>query len=153
MSIPFTNTGTIKVRGGELELDGRWPNGLTARGSFSLQRAVDDRTDTELPNSPRTLAKLALGVPLPLPGLVLGLEELYTGSRRTLEGGSLDPFWLTNLTLWSTGLLPRLELSFSVYNLFDQHFSVPGAGEHLLGGISSIEQDGRIWRGKLTCRF
>jgi iron complex outermembrane receptor protein len=153
VNIPFANADRFESRGVEFSLKGVWPGGFRATGSYSLQTAFDEKTDTVLPNTPQQLAKLGLIVPLVRERLTLGVEEQYTGSRKKLDGGRLPGYWLTNLTLTGQEILPRLDLSASVYNLFDRSYAVPGAGEHLLGGISAIEQDGRSFRFKLTYRF
>jgi len=80
----------------------------------------------------------------------LGIEEQYTSRKNTLAGGETGDFFLTNVTLFSRNLLKNLELSGSVYNLFNSKYFVPAGGEHRL---SSIEQDGRTFRVKATVRF
>jgi len=47
-------------------------------------------------------------------------------------------------------LLKNLDLSASVYNLFDKKYGDPGGAEHLQ---DIIDQDGRTFRVKLTYRF
>ena len=153
VNIPFTNADQLESRGVEFSLHGEWPGGFRARGSYSLQTAIDEKNGTVLPNTPQQLAKLSVVAPLVRDRLFLGVEQQYTGSRKKLVGDRLDGYWRTNLTLFSQKLLPGLELSVSVYNLFDKHYAVPGAGEHLLGGITEIEQDGRSFRFKLGIRF
>ncbi len=152
-SLPFTNVDEFESRGMELFFRGAWSNGFRAGGSYSLQRTIDAKSDAVLPNAPGQLAKFDAIVPLVTDRIFLGAEQQYTGSRKDLAGGKLPGFWVTNLTLFSQNVISGLELSASVYNLFDRHYAVPGAGEHLLGGLTSIEQDGRTYRFKLTGRF
>jgi iron complex outermembrane receptor protein len=55
-----------------------------------------------------------------------------------------------NATLFSREIVKGLELSGSVYNLFNQHYSDPASGDFTQ---NYIEQDGRAFRLKLTYRF
>jgi outer membrane receptor for ferrienterochelin and colicin len=57
---------------------------------------------------------------------------------------------LTNLTLFSQKLLPGVELSGSIHNLFDQRYGDPGSGEHRQ---DIIEQDGRTFWLKAKYSF
>ena len=102
------------------------------------------------PNSARHLVKLNLLFPLIEEKVFLGVEEQYTSRKNTLSGSQTGDFFITNVTLFSRNLLKNLELSGSVYNLFNSKYFVPASGEHLL---NSIEQDGRTFRVKATLRF
>ncbi len=146
----FSNIGRAELRGVELELDKKWDNGLNGRISYSYQDAKDLTTGERLPNSARHLVKLNLLVPLVTDRLFLGLEEQYTSRKNTLSGSRTRDFFVTNVTLFSRNLLENLELSGSVYNLFNTRYFVPASGEHLM---DSIEQDGRTFRVKATWRF
>ncbi|HSW52028.1 MAG TPA: TonB-dependent receptor, partial [Sulfuricaulis sp.] len=96
------------------------------------------------------LAKLNLTTPLPGTAWRGGLEWQYTDRRRTLSGGETASQALTNLTLSSGRLVKGLEISASLYNLFDKAWSDPGGEEHLQ---DVIPQDGRGWRLKLNYRY
>lgn len=148
--IQFSNSDTIDSRGVELELEGRWANGLQGRLSYTFQETEDQQTGTHLTNSPRHLAKLNLVVPLVREKVFAGFEEQYASRRTTLAGNGAAAYYVTNLTLFSQNLLPGLELSASLYNLFDTRYGDPGAAEHLQ---DLIEQDGRTFRVKLTYLF
>jgi iron complex outermembrane receptor protein len=78
------------------------------------------------------------------------VEEQYTSRKSTLSGAMTRDFFVTNVTLFSRNLLENLELSASIYNLFNSGYSVPAGGEHLQ---NSIEQDGRNFRVKATWLF
>lgn len=145
----FENIEKAEARGVEFELEGKYDWGLLARASYTLQRAEDD-AGHELTSSPRHLAKLNLSVPLYKEEVFAGLELQYHGSARTLAGSRADDFVTANLTLFSRELVKGLEVSASVYNLFDTKYGYPGAEDHLQ---DVIEQDGRSFRLKLTYRF
>jgi iron complex outermembrane receptor protein len=101
-------------------------------------------------NSPRQLAKVSLTAPIVRNKLFVGLEEQYTGRRKTVAGDNAGGFFITNVTFFSRKLANGLELSGSVYNLFDKSYGDPGSTEHTQ---CIIEQDGRTFRVKLTYAF
>jgi len=145
----FRNTGRVTTNGFELELEKIWKNGIKGRTSYTVQEARDDETKELAINSPRQLAKFNLMAPI-MDKLFVGLEEQYTGRRKTLGGNYAGEFFITNLTLFSRNLAQGLELSGSIYNLFDKKYGDPGSTEHTQ---DIIEQDGRTYRVKLTCRY
>jgi iron complex outermembrane receptor protein len=146
----YRNLEEVEAWGMEFELEGRWESGLEGRLSYTFQETENQTTGRTLSNSPRHLAKFNLIVPLWRDRLFAGIEEQYTGRRKTLSRAETDDSAVTNLTLFSGNLVPGLEVSGSVYNLFDKAFSDPGSREHLQ---DAIEQDGRNYRLKLTYAF
>jgi iron complex outermembrane receptor protein len=134
----------------ELELVKKWDSGLNGRISYSFQDTKDLMAGDRLPNSARHLVKLNLLAPLYRDKVFLGVEEQYTSRKSTLSGAMTRDFFVTNVTLFSRNLLENLELSASIYNLFNSGYSVPAGGEHLQ---NSIEQDGRNFRVKATWLF
>jgi outer membrane receptor for ferrienterochelin and colicins len=70
--------------------------------------------------------------------------------RTTLASRYADAFFITNLTLFSQKLAKGVEVSGSVYNLFDEEYSDPASGEHVQ---DTIEQDGVNFRFKVTYLF
>jgi iron complex outermembrane receptor protein len=146
----YRNTDQIEARGLEFEIEGKWPNLVEGRVSYTFQDTKDRETGTGLTNSPRHLAKLNLSFPLIKGKLFFGVEEQYTSKRKTLAGKEAGDFFVTNLTLFSQGLLKGLEASASVYNLLDREYGDPGASEHIQ---DLLRQDDRTFRLKLTYHF
>jgi iron complex outermembrane receptor protein len=146
----FRNISRSVANGVELELSGKWENGLEARGSYSYQYAKDSSTDRMLSNSPMHLAKINAVIPILREKIFSGIELQYTGKRKTLAYENAGGFILTNVTLFGHNLLKNLDFSASVYNLFDKKYGDPGASEHRQ---DIIEQDGRTFRVKLTYKF
>jgi iron complex outermembrane receptor protein len=146
----FDNVDRVRANGVEFELEGKYPGGLLARASYTLQRAEDADTGAELSGSPRHLAKLNLSVPLYRDKIFSGLEVQYESRVKTLSGSKADDFVILNWTLFSQRLVKGLELSASVYNLLDTKYGYPGARDHLQ---AVIPQDGRGFRVKLTYKF
>ena len=157
--IIYRNVDEVQAQGLEAEAEVRWVDGLQGRVSYVLQRAEDHREDTGLTNSPRHQVKLNLNYPLMAQKLFAGGEFQYTSSRKTLLGRDSGSFFITNLTLFSQNLLKGLELSGTVYNLFDKRYRDPVAGELAIDpeapelGLDTVRQDGRTFRAKLTYRF
>ncbi len=146
----FRNVEEVEAFGIETELEGRWENGLEGRLSYSWQQAVEKGTSAWLSNSPRHLAKLNLILPLRPDRLYLGLEERFVSSRRTLTGDRVGSFAVTHLNLTLEDLLPRLDISAGVFNLFDRHWRDPGSVEHRQEGLP---QPGRTYRLKVSYLF
>lgn len=146
----FRNIGRAELRGMELELDKKWENGCNCRISYSYQDARDFMAGGRLPNSARHLVKLNLLLPLVKEKVFFGVEEQYTSRKNTLSGNQTGDFFITNVTLSSRNLLKNLELSGSIYNLFNSKYFIPAGSENLQ---ESIEQDGRTFRVKATVRF
>lgn len=148
--LTFANLKEAEIQGMELELEGKLDNGIGGKISYNCQDGRDAATGERLINSPRHLVKLNLLAPIVGDKVFLGLEEQYTGRKRTLRGAVTGDYFVTNLTIFSRNLLDNLELSASVYNLFNAGYSAPGGGEHVQDAIG---QDGRSFRVKLTWRF
>ena len=146
----FQNLGSVETKGAEFELEGKWKNGLEARLSYTYQKAKNSDTDSDLTNSPEHLAKLNLIVPVYQDKVFTGVELQYTGKRKTLAGNEADDFLITNLTLFSRQFIKGLEVSASVYNVFNKKYQDPGGPEHLQDLLS---QDGINFRFKLTYKY
>jgi len=146
----YRNTEKVSANGLELELENIWKSGMRGRISYTVQKVTDDATHDLSVNSPRQLAKINLTAPMLNNKLFVGIEEQYTGRRRTVAGKHAGGFMITNVTLFSRQLAKELELSGSVYNLFDRTYGDPGGEEHIQ---DIIEQDGRTYRVKLAYHF
>jgi iron complex outermembrane receptor protein len=146
----FRNLEKVSATGGELELDGKWENGLEARMSFVLQKTKDEETGDTLSNSPEELATVALTIPLLPDRIFAGIDERFTGRRKTVAGEYVPGFFITNLTLFSQNIVKSLEASVSVYNVFDKEYGDPVTPDF---AQKTIQQDGRSYRVKLTYAF
>ena len=154
----FLNIGEAEAYGLGLEVDGSWDNGWKAKFSYTYQHTEDKDTGLELPNSPEHLVKLNVVAPLWRDKIFFGFEQLYTSERRTLFrekseeefDNYTDSYFLTNITLYGEKLWKNLDVSASVYNLFDEDYSDPGSYEHYQ---DEIAQAGRTYRLKFTYIF
>jgi iron complex outermembrane receptor protein len=147
----YRNIEQVVSRGLEFEFENRWNNGIDARLSYTLQRTQDAQTDEIISNSPEHLVKLNVTAPLWKDKIFLGLEEQYTSQRRTVAGNTASDFYTTNLTLFSRRIIKGLEVSASVYNLFDKKYSDPVSSD--FRPLDTVQLDGISYRFKLTYAF
>jgi iron complex outermembrane receptor protein len=151
--IVYRNADQVEAKGVELELGGKWANGLEGRISYALQEAKNAQTGRLLTNSPTHLPKFNLIVPLYKNKLFSGLEVQYLSPRKTLDNSHVGDAFIANITLLNRNVVKGVEFSASVYNLLNQKFSDPGAAEHIANGMSGIIQDGITFRVKLTYSY
>lgn len=145
----YQNMEQVDAWGVEMEVEGKLSNGLGGRLSYTYQVA-EDETGSTLSNAPKHLAKANLTIPFWGERLFCGIEEQYTSSAKTLSGGNTGGVAVTNLTFFSKNLYEGLEVSASIYNLFDKQYGNPGSSEHLQ---ETIEQEGRVFRFRIAYAF
>ncbi len=148
----YRNLMQADAKGIEVELGGRW-RFLDGRLSYSFQDVRNLATGQLLSNCPLHLAKVNLMAPLFRDKLFGGVEVLFTSARLALRGPPVNAYGVTNLTLMSRNLWKGVELSASVYNLFNQRYFDPGSLDHLNSGLRQIRQDGTTFRLKATFAF
>ncbi|WP_394475059.1 TonB-dependent receptor plug domain-containing protein [Ralstonia mannitolilytica] len=149
----FSNVARVRTRGVELGYEQRWPGGTRLRTSYSFQHSEDIDTGQTLSNSPRHMFKLNATVPVWREGWRAGVEAQYISSRLTTSDaplGRVGGYWIANLTVAAARLLPNLEMSASIYNVFGRRYADP-AGPELVQ--PSIRQDGRSLGVKFTYTF
>jgi len=146
----FRNTDEVEARGLEFELNGRWSNGWRGRFGYSVVRAENKQTHARLTNSPAHLGTLNLQVPLLDEMIIFGFQTRYRSRMKTMGRDRTDSYFITDLNLFSTNLIDGLDISASIFNVFDVEYANPVSIEH---EQDSIVQDGRIFGLKLTYRF
>jgi iron complex outermembrane receptor protein len=151
--IVFRNSDQVEAKGVELELGGKWANGLEGRISYTLQETKNVQGGGLLTNSPAHLPKFNLIVPVFKDKLFSGLEVQYISPRKTLDNSRVGDVVLVNLTMFNRNLVKGVEFSASAYNLLNQKFRDPGGTEHLMNGMNNIIQDGITFRVKLTYKY
>lgn len=150
----YTNFNA-NTKGMELALEGIWPKGIRARASYSLQYTKDETLSWDMPDSPNSMVKLNVSVPVITDKLFAGLEFQYTSSRDslntitgsggqpiTVQGQQSGGFAVVNFTLFSQKLIKNLDASASVYNLLNTQYSDPASRFH---EQNVIAQDGRTF--------
>jgi len=145
----YRNQGSSRVNGVQGEVERLWRDSSSVRVSYSLQHA-QDQSGARLANSPRHIAKFDAMMPLLGDKLRGGLALRYLGSRLSRLDAKIDAYTTADLTLSSERLLPGVDVSFSIYNLFDKSYSDPVSDAHRQDHIA---QDGRSVRLKITARF
>jgi outer membrane receptor for ferrienterochelin and colicins len=145
--IYFENLGRVNARGMELELEAKDVAGFDGLVSYSLQRTLDPLSRRALSNSPRHLLRLALYRPWGSSRLGTGFDASYMSSRWTLADSSVGGFALVNVTMHYSRLLPGVDFSAGLYNVFDRRYADPGGMEHRQ---DSIVQNGRTFRIRLS---
>jgi outer membrane receptor for ferrienterochelin and colicins len=146
----YQNSGKALATGVEVELDGHLGSGIKGSASYSYVDAENPIAHQILTNSPQHLGKLNLSYPLVQQRLFASLDAQYTSSVQTLAGNTLSGFSVLNFTMLGHALGKHLDLSASVYNVFNKKYFNPGRPED---PEDSIQQDGRNFRIKLTGRF
>jgi len=146
----FGNVASATSKGGEIELDGNWAKGWRARLSYTYADARDGATGQRLSNSPEHLAKFNLTAPLWPEKVFANFEILGMSDRTTVQGNGVGSPWLANFTIFSREILSGVELSAGIYNLFDKKYSDPVGSDF---AETSVQQNGRSFRVKLTYRF
>lgn len=145
----YQNSGGATATGAEFEVTRRLGGGLRGDASYSYTQTRDAITHQTPPNSPASLVKLNLGMPLFHQQLFAALDGQYTGPVYTLANDTLGGFSLLNATLVGHVFGKHLDVSASVYNLLDKKYSDPGRPED---PEDAIPQDGRTFRLKITFR-
>ena len=146
----YQNLDSITAKGLEAQVERRLMAGLSGKISYTYTRTRDNTTNEEIVNSPRHMVKCNLSIPVLADQVFIGVETQYTSSRKMQNGQAVSSYIITNLTIFSQELLKGLELSGSIYNLFDKTYTDPGGIEHTQ---NMIEQDGRLFRIKLAYRY
>jgi outer membrane receptor for ferrienterochelin and colicins len=146
----YENSDKAVATGVEVELDGHLANGLQGRASYSYANVTVPLADGPLGNSPQHLGKLNLSYPVVKKLLSASVDAQYTSSVQTLAGNTLSGFSVFNVTLLGHTLGKHLDLSGSVYNVFNKKYFDAGRPED---PEDSIQQDGRNFRIKITARF
>ena len=117
---------------------------------LKLVVAIRSLTGKRLPDSPQSIAKANVSVPVWKQKLFAGLEAQYASDRSTFQNAQVEGVALFNFTLFGQNLVDGLDLSASVYNLFDTDYGDPASWIHL---EDVIPRPGRVFRLKAVYRF
>jgi len=141
----------VKSKGFELSYKKSFANGVKTGLNYTYQDTVDSKTDKTLSNSPKHVANIFASTPLFDKKYNLGTTLQYSASRDNPKGEKLDSFVVANMTLTADDVIVKgLDISASVYNLFDSKYSSSPGEEH---EMREIIQDGINARVKATYRF
>jgi outer membrane receptor for ferrienterochelin and colicins len=149
--LQYQNIGSTKANGVEVELTGKFREGIETAASVALQRATDPEDHSFLPDSPGCVAKIRGAIPLLKNKLRAATALEYLSAQRTFSYAQVPAFWLTDVTLSTRNLHPDFDLQFGVRNLLNVTYYYP-AGIGLTQ--DQIRADGRsvflklVWRTK-----
>jgi len=146
----FENTGAISSNGLELGLGVNRGYGVSGQLSYSLQRTVDRATGIRLTNSPGQMVQLQLRSPIQGLPLVAALDAEYMSSRLTLGARSTAGHTVTNFSILAPETFKRLDLSATLYNVFNARYADP-APDGFTQDV--IPQDGRSMRVRATLHY
>jgi iron complex outermembrane receptor protein len=116
--------------------------------SYALQQAMDQETQAELPNSPRHMAKLRIGLPGPTHRSLVSIEGQYLSTRQTLTDSKVSAAATANVTMIQP-VGPSWEIFGSLRNVFDAQYEDPASSEHRQDAIPQNGRTARIgvrWR-------
>jgi iron complex outermembrane receptor protein len=155
-SLKYQNAEKDNARGVEFSLEGHYPSGLVARLSCAFQRTEDEQAQSDLSNSPRQMLKLNLIAPIWEDKLFAGIDLQYYSAVDTVSLKRSDDIFSVNTTLTSRPIGKNLEISASLYNLFDSTDGFSASSEHANSHgsqLDTVPRAGRSFRLKLTYRF
>lgn len=145
--LQYENVGTVRTQGAELAFEAKWPSGFRLQANYTYEHPVDENSGAIVANIPAHMANANLLLPVLSKKITAGLNLHYVSERHSLQGNAVPAFAVLNLTIFSEKLRPGLEVSGSVYNLFNTTYGYPGGPEH---DQDILYQDGRTARLKLT---
>jgi iron complex outermembrane receptor protein len=108
----------ITTNGQAVEFVHHWMNGVRLHASLAHQ-VSEDTTGAWRTNSPKFLGKFNLAAPLFANRLTAGFDAQYISRRRAVDGSTVSGDPIANLTLSSDKIIPGMDVSASVRNLFD----------------------------------
>jgi len=144
--LQFQNIGEAEAMGVEINLNAIY-KGILARAGINYQESENITDATELVNSPKYSGNVGLSIPVITEKLFFTVEARYVGERFDVWLEPVDPYFSTNVILFTKELIPHVELTAKVLNVLDEVYYDPCSGEH---EQSSIQQDGRTFQVKLT---
>ena len=154
-ALQYQNQPALMGHGADFELEHRFNQGAALRVSYSAQRSPARPADN-INGAPRRMAKLNFSTPLfGFAAWRAGVEAQYVDRRATPTGWT-GGYTLANATLrWLPHGSKGLEVSASLYNLFDKHWSGVFPDDSLASGVSRevLAQEGRVARLKLSWPF
>lgn len=138
----FGNLSRVRSTGVEAEAEAML-GPMLARASYALQHVRDVVDDGAPVNSPTHVGRVGMSLPLLRDRARISAETRFLSARRTVLGDQVPAFGIVNLSLLAQPVHDGLEISGSVYNLFDHSYADPG-GEELVQ--DRVVQDGRVFR-------
>jgi len=140
--VSYVNSGEVRAKGLELEVQMRLRGESRVLVSYAFQRALDQETGAELPNSARHMAKARISVPGPTQRSFISVEGQYRSSRSTLSGARVAAVATFDVAMVQP-LTPAWELFGGANNVLGAQYADPASSEHRQ---DAIPQNGRTAR-------
>jgi iron complex outermembrane receptor protein len=151
---PFINLGHYHSIGVELEAEKRWDSGRLLKASYTYSRVTNESGGGGWAYaSPQNLVKFHYAEPLFNNFATLGIESIYIGERKALQGGLASAYNLLNINLNTDKLLKGLTVTLGTYNLLNTHAQMLGGSGS--GDITQniLPMNGREFRIKLQYSY
>lgn len=117
-----SNVPDITTNGAEIEFEKQWDGGTRLRASYAKQYAKNEWGERPL-NSPHDNIKFNLTSPIMGEKLRAGFAARYIGDRRVVPGYAFTGgYTVADLTFTSANIVPNVNASLSVRNLFDRAY-------------------------------
>jgi outer membrane receptor for ferrienterochelin and colicins len=138
--VQFQNLSRYRSTGVEFGLNGHPWRDIDTAASIAVGD-LDKQGLQETPaNSPCTLLKLRLSVPLDHRRFAVSGAFQYMSTRGTFGGAEVPPVYLADLTITSNRLHPDYDVQFGVRNLFNRLAWDPASPGQ---GLDRLARDGR----------
>lgn len=148
--IQHQNSGKVKANGIEWNLKGIW-KGIEGHFGYNHQKTINKVTNKKMINSPANSGNMGLSIPFLKNKFRFASEVIYLGKRLTLKVGEKVPdYFLTNITLYSDKIVPNLELTFKVNNIFNQTYYDPVSADLTQ---TKIKQDRKKFWARIGYKF
>lgn len=157
--VPSQNIGKQKGSGFELEANWHVNSKLQLRSFYAFQNAEDGVTAADVPNAPQQqfYASAHWGL---LPQWFLGTQMKWVSDRKRAAGDprpDIADYTIIDATLKRRQLLPNMDFTFSVRNLFDENVREPSLNEPTHSQGATIPRDyplaGRSFYGEISFGF
>jgi len=125
--VPAHNIGKQDGRGFELEANWHVSSKLQLRGFYAFQNAEDGMTGADVPNAPQQQFYTNLHWSFK-PQWSLGTQLKWIADRKRAVGdprADISDFTVVDATLRRRDVLPNMDVSFSVRNVFDEDIREP----------------------------
>jgi len=145
----YENLDEAESKGVEVEYRLGLGKGIQTAYNYTYQYATDAKSKEWLVNSPKHLANAKASFPF-WDTYRTSFSLQYVGEKQGSNGDKIDDYVIGNLSVQGNDIVEGLELSATIYNLFDTEYAHTAGEEH---AQSEIGQDGLSFRVKAVYKF
>ncbi|MGC9043220.1 MAG: TonB-dependent receptor plug domain-containing protein [Myxococcota bacterium] len=136
------NLPSVAVAGFESRVAYTSQNGRMLGINYNYSNALDDFRSS----FPEHIVKIRGAYPVLKNRLIPAFSVNYISGAKTLNDDNIDAVILANFNLLYRNLFNHLDLSLSIYNIFNQKYYVPASVEH---SMDRIQQEGINYQIKI----